>query len=446
MNNQTIIHAKWIIPVVPDKKIYENHAIVFESNSVPTDKQGKIIDILPIEKCTQKYPHQTIIKRMQHVLIPGLVNAHTHSPMNLLRGLADDLPLMEWLEKHIWPAEHQFVNEQFVEHGSRLAMAEMLRSGTTTFNDMYFFPNITAQVADQVGIRAVLGQIIIDFPSVWAKNAQEYLDKGQRLHQQYLKHPLISTVLAPHAPYTVSNDNLLKVKANADKLNTSIHIHLHETEDEINGSIEQHQCRPLQRLHKLGLITPKLIAVHMTHLTEDDIELLLNEKPQLVHCPESNMKLASGISPVHRLLKQGLNIALGTDGAASNNDLNMFGEMRSASFLSKVSTSDATALNSEQVLQMATINGARTLGLEDKIGSLEIGKDADICVIDMDNIECQPVYHPLSQLVYAAGRENVSDVWVKGRQLLDNKKLTTIDIQQVKNDSQLWHNKINQYS
>ncbi|MFK5895304.1 MAG: TRZ/ATZ family hydrolase [Pseudomonadota bacterium] len=446
MNSLSIIHAKWIIPVVPDKKIYENHALVFEQRGAQRAGQGKIIDILPIDECEQKYPCQTIIKRMQHVLIPGLVNAHTHSPMNLLRGLADDLPLMEWLEKHIWPAEHKYVNEQFIEHGSRLAMAEMLRSGSTTFNDMYFFPNVTARIADQVGIRAVLGQIIIDFPSVWAKDAQEYLHKGQQLHKQYLKHPLISTVLAPHAPYTVSDENLLKVKESADELNTSIHIHLHETEDEINGSIQQHQCRPIQRLHKLGLITPKLIAVHMTHLTEDDIELLLNQKPQLVHCPESNMKLASGISPVHRLLKQGLNIALGTDGAASNNDLNMLGEMRSASFLSKVSTSDATALNAEQVLQMATINGARVLGLEDQIGSLEIGKDADICAIDMDNIECQPIYHPLSQLVYAAGRENVSDVWVKGKQLLDNKNLTTIDIQQVKNDCQLWHNKINQFS
>lgn len=439
-----IIHAKWIIPVLPENIIYENHALVIGEG----DEQGKIIDILPINECDKKYFPKTIVKRMQHVLIPGLINTHTHSPMTLLRGLADDLPLMEWLEKHIWPAEHKYVNEQFVEHGSRLAMAEMLRSGTTTFNDMYFFPDTTAKIADTVGIRAVLGQIIIDFPSAWAKNAQEYLDKGQLLHEQYQDHPLINTILAPHAPYTVSDENLLKTKERADQLNTAIHIHLHETEDEINGSIQQHHCRPIQRLHRLGLISPKLIAVHMTHLTEDDIDILMQEqqRPHLVHCPESNMKLASGISPVHRLLKQGLNIALGTDGAASNNGLNMFGEMKAASFLSKISTLDATALNAQQVLQMATINGARALGLEDDIGSLEIGKQADICAVDMDNIECQPVYHPLSQLIYAAGRENVSDVWVRGQLLLDNKKLTTIDIQQVKNDSLLWHNKIDKYS
>jgi len=442
MNCSTIIHAKWIIPVIPENKIYKNHALVIGEG----DTQGIIIDILPIDECKKKYSSKTIIKRLQHILIPGLINTHTHSPMNLLRGLADDLPLMEWLEKHIWPAEHKYVNEQFVEHGSRLAMAEMLRSGTTTFNDMYFFPDATAKLADSVGIRAILGQIIIDFPSAWAKDVQEYLSKGQQLHQQYQDHPLIKTVMAPHAPYTVSNENLLKTKEQADKLNTSIHIHLHETEDEINGSIQQHQCRPIQRLHKLGLISPKLIAVHMTHLTEDDIDILMQEKPHLVHCPESNMKLASGISPVHRLLKQGLNIALGTDGAASNNGLNMFGEMKAASFLSKISTLDATALNAQQSLQMATINGARALSLEDKIGSLEIGKEADICAVDIDNIECQPVYHPLSQLIYAAGRENVTDVWVRGKLLLDNKKLTTIDVQQVKSDSQLWHNKIDQYS
>jgi len=240
MNCSTIIHAKWIIPVVPENKIYKNHALVIGQG----EKQGNIIDILPIEECEKKYSAKTVIKRLQHVLIRGLINAHTHSPMNLLRGLADDLPLMEWLEEHIWPAEQKYVNETFVENGSRHAMAEMIRSGTTTFNDMYFFPNITAQVAEQVGIRAFLGQIIIDFPSAWAKSADEYLNKGQQLHEQYLNHPLVNTFLAPHAPYTVSDENLLKTKEQAEQLNTSIHIHLHETEDEINSSIQQHHFIP----------------------------------------------------------------------------------------------------------------------------------------------------------------------------------------------------------
>ncbi|MFK5984619.1 MAG: TRZ/ATZ family hydrolase [Pseudomonadota bacterium] len=433
-----IIHAKWIIPVVPEKKIYTNHALLFD--------QEKIIDLLTIEAAEQKYPRIKVIKRMQHVLIPGLINAHTHSPMSLMRGLADDLPLMEWLDKHIWPAEQQHVNIDFVKSGSRLAMAEMLRSGTTTFNDMYFFPDITAKMADEVGIRAVLGQIIIDFPSVWAKDASEYLSKGQQLHEQYQQHPLISTALAPHAPYTVSDENLIKVKQAAERQNTHIHIHLHETADEVNGSLEQYKCRPIKRLHQLGLIDPKLLAVHMTQLDAEDIEVLLEKQPHLVHCPESNMKLASGVSPVQELIDYGLNIALGTDGAASNNDLNMLSEMKTASFLSNIKTMDATSLSADTALQMATINGARALGLEQFVGSLEVGKQADICAIDMDNIECQPLYHPVSQLLYAAGREHVSDVWIKGKQLLDNKKLTSIDIQQVKSDCQLWHNKINQFS
>jgi 5-methylthioadenosine/S-adenosylhomocysteine deaminase len=439
MKNDTIIHAKWIIPVIPEQKIYRDHCLVF-------DGQGEITAIIPHTEAKKRYPSSTVIDRPEHILIPGLINTHTHSPMNLMRGLADDIPLMQWLEEHIWPTEQKLMSEDYVADGSRLAMAEMLRSGTTTFNDMYFFPNITAKVADEVGIRSVLGQIIIDFPSVWAKDAKQYLQKGQDLHQHYLNHPLISTALAPHAPYTVSDENLIKVKQQAEQLNTQIHIHLHETLDEINQSLLQYKLRPIERLHKLGLIDSKLIAVHMTQLNNDDIDILLQQQPNLVHCPESNMKLASGISPVDSLLKQGLNIALGTDGAASNNDLNMLGEMRSATFLSKISTLQATALNAEKVLQMATINGAKALGIDQQVGSLEVGKQADICAIDMDNIECQPLYHPLSQLIYAANRENVSDVWVKGKQLLDQRNLTTIDIQKVKSDAQVWHNKINQYS
>jgi 5-methylthioadenosine/S-adenosylhomocysteine deaminase len=439
MKNITIIHAKWIIPIIPAQTIYNDHCLIFNA-------LGKITEIIPLSDAKKKYPSITIIERLQHILIPGLINAHTHSPMNLMRGLADDIPLMQWLEEHIWPTERKLVNEDYVADGSRLAMAEMLRSGTTTFNDMYFFPNITAKIADEVGIRSVLGQIIIDFPSVWAKDAEQYLQKGQDLHQHYLNHPLITTAIAPHAPYTVSDENLIKIKQQAEQLGTQIHIHLHETLDEVNQSLQQYKVRPIERLHKLGLIDPKLIAVHMAQLNNDDIDILLQQKPNLVHCPESNMKLASGISPVDSLLKQGLNIALGTDGAASNNDLNMLGEIRSATFLSKVSTMQATALSAEKVLQMATINGAKALGIDHQVGSLEVGKQADLCVLDMDNIECQPLYHPLSQLVYAAGRENVSDVWVNGKQLLDNRNLTTINIQKVKSDTQVWHNKINQYS
>ncbi len=430
----SIIYATWIIPVIPKNTVYQDHALVIH--------QGKIIAIAPKADIEKKYHAIDTHRLEKQVLIPGLINAHTHSPMSLMRGLADDLPLMEWLEKHIWPAEAQHVNSEFVAQGSELAIAEMLLSGTTTFNDMYFFPEYTAQVADRIGMRCVLGQIIIDFPSAWAKNSKEYFAKGKALHQHYQHHQLISTCLAPHAPYTVNDENLSLVKQQAEDLSVAIHIHCHETESEVSNSLSQYQLRPLERLNNLGLLSEKLIAVHMTKLNEQDQALVCDKKVNIVHCPESNMKLASGIAPINALLKQGVNVALGTDGAASNNDLDMIGEMKSASLLAKVSSEDATALPAQQALEMATINGAKALGLADKIGSLEVGKQADICSICFDNINTIPLYHPISQLVYSTAKSQVSNVWINGKQQMKNHELLHIDSEQLHQYAHTWQLKL----
>ncbi len=432
----SIIYARWIIPVEPDNKVYEHYALVIH--------HGKIMDLLPHDNCQKKYQSQTEHHLCSHVVIPGFINTHTHAAMSLMRGMADDLPLMQWLNKHIWPVESRHVNYQFVKDGTTLAIAEMLRSGTTTFHDMYFFPDAAAKAADEAGIRAAIGLIMIDFPSAWANDSDDYLHKGLKIYEQYRHHPLISTVFAPHAPYTVSDAPLKLLQSYAEKLEIPIHIHLHETHDEVEQAIKQTNMRPIERLQKLGLLSPFLIAVHMTQLNQQDIALLKQHKVNIVHCPESNLKLASGFCPVAQLLDNNINIALGTDGAASNNDLNMLGEMHSAALLAKAVAQDATALPAHSALKMATLNGAKALGLEAITGSLMPGKAADICALDLGQLESQPIYHPLSQIVYSSSREQVSDVWVQGRHLLNKRKLTTLDIDSINKNAHYWADKIQQ--
>ncbi|MBL1274641.1 MAG: TRZ/ATZ family hydrolase, partial [Ectothiorhodospiraceae bacterium] len=361
----TLIHARWIIPVAPADQVLEHHAIAVH--------EGCILEILPSHEADEKYTADAVHQLSGHALIPGLVNAHTHAAMSLFRGLADDLPLMDWLQNHIWPAEGKWVNAEFVADGTRLAIAEMLRGGTTCFNDMYFFPDETARVADNAGIRAVVGLIVIDFPTVWATNADEYLSKGIEVHDSYRNNPLITTAFAPHAPYTVSDEPLQRILTFADEMDVPIHMHLHETEHEVQEAESNTDLRPLARMEALGLISPRFMAVHMTQLVDEEIDQIATRGAHIVHCPESNMKLASGYCPVQKLLNAGVNVALGTDGAASNNDLDMFGEKRSAALLGKVVARDASALNATQVLHMATLGGAKALGLEAQIGSLEIG-------------------------------------------------------------------------
>lgn len=430
----TLIHARWIVPVEPSGVVLDNHSLVIRA--------GRILDLLPRDEAEQRYRATETVNLPRHALIPGLINAHAHSAMSLMRGLADDLPLMQWLQEHIWPAEARHVSAEFCRDGVQLAIAEMLKGGITCFNDMYFFPDVTARVAADAGLRASVGLIVLDFPSVWAQGPDEYLDKGMALHDDWRAHPLVRTVLAPHAPYTVSDGPLARVRMLADELDIPIQMHVHETAFEVSQALEQQGRRPLARLHSLGLLSSSLMAVHMTQLTDDEIRLCAETGVQVVHCPESNLKLASGFCPVARLQAAGVNVALGTDGAASNNDLDLFGEMRTAALLAKAVAGDAAVLPAASALRMATLNGAHALGLAEETGSLERNKWADLCAIELDRIETRPLYNVLSQLVYATGRHQVSDVWVAGRRLLQEGQLTTLDENAILARTREWQSRI----
>ena len=383
-----------------------------------------------------------IIELDNHILMPGLVNTHTHAAMSLMRGIADDLPLMEWLSEHIWPAESKWVDRQFIKDGVRLAAAEMIRSGTTCFNDMYFFPDVMAKTCQQIGIRAVSGLIILDFPTIWAESADEYLNKAMTVIDELHEYPLVTPAFAPHAPYTVSDAPLEKVAMYSSELDLPVHMHIHETLFEIEEAIKNNGSRPLERLDQLNLLTPNLIAVHMTNLTDMEMERLAETGVNLVHCPESNLKLASGLCPLDQLLKHNINVSLGTDGAASNNDLDMFGEMRTAALLSKGISGNAQSCDAEQALRMATINGARSLGLADKIGSLEVGKKADMIAVDFSQLNTQPVYDPVAQLVYAVNSLQVSHVWIDGVAKVRDYEFTDIDAVDIMSNAQSWQQKI----
>lgn len=430
----TLIHAEWIIPVVPENQILERHALAIQG--------GRIHDILSGELAREKYRAAQTLELDGHALIPGLINSHTHAAMSLLRGLADDLPLMTWLNEHIWPAEGKWVSEEFVADGTRLAIGEMLLGGTTCFNDMYFFPDVTGHVAEAAGMRAVLGLIVIDFPSAWAPDPESYFHKGLEVHDQFRGHGLIHTAFAPHAPYSVADQRLERVRVLSDELEIPIHIHLHETHDEVVQSLQQYGKRPMQRLDELGLLGPSLLAVHMTQLEDVEIEHYAQSGGHVLHCPESNLKLASGFCPLGKLLAAGVNVAIGTDGAASNNDLDMFSEMRTAALLGKGVARNASVVPAARALSMATINGARALGLGEEIGSLEIGKSADLVAVDLSQLQTQPVYNPISQLVYACDRRQVGQVWVAGRQLVSNGELTTLDQAELIARARHWRDRI----
>ena len=430
----TLIHAEWVVPIEPVNTTLHSHSLCIDN--------GKIVAILPTPDAKQQFQADNQFDLSGHAVMPGLVNAHTHAAMSLMRGLADDLPLMTWLQEHIWPTEQRWVNERFIEDGTELAIAEMVRGGTTCFNDMSFFPEVTAQSAIQCGLRAVVGLLMIDFPTAWGSGPDEYFEKGIAIHEQYRNSPLIHTTFAPHAPYTVSDQPLERVGILASELDLPVHMHIHETADEINNSIEQFGVRPLARLDQLGLLTPRLAAVHMTQLNNEEITLLAERNVSVVHCPESNLKLASGFCPVSQLQRAGVNLALGTDGAASNNDLDLLGEMRTASLLAKGVAQDATALNAHQALRMATLNGAKAVGLEQLIGSLEAGKAADLIAIDLNTLNNLPLYDVASHLVYTTARHQVTEVWVNGQHLLRKGELITVDSEKVKRQTTEWQGKI----
>jgi 5-methylthioadenosine/S-adenosylhomocysteine deaminase len=434
MHADLLIHPQWLVPVDPRNRELEDHAVAVSD--------GRILAVLPSAEARQAIQAERVLELPGHVLIPGLINAHTHAAMTLMRGLADDLPLMTWLHDYVWPTERRWVDPGFVGDGSRLAILEMLRGGVTCFNDMYFYPEVTAQVAADAGMRAVVGMIVLDFPTSYADSADACIAKGLAVHAHYRDHPLVRVGFAPHSPYAVSDAPLTRVRTLADELEVPVHIHLHETRDEVVQSLRDHGERPMDRLDGLGLIGPGLMAVHMTQLEDAEIERLAAAGAHVVHCPESNLKLASGFCPVSRLLEAGVNVALGTDGAASNNDLNLLGEMRTAALLAKGVAGSASAVPAATALRMATVNGARALGLEQEIGSIEPGKSADLVAIDLRDANTQPLYRPVSQLVYAAGRHQIRQVWIQGRQVIRDGSPTSLDPAAVIGTAQAWSGRL----
>lgn len=435
------LEAKWLIPLNksanPNNRALKDTAIIIENQI--------ITDILPIAASRNKYPELARKILNHHVIMPGLINAHTHSPMNLLKGYADDLPLMTWLNDHIWPIEHHFFSSEFAYEGAILAICEMLKGGVTCFNDMYFYSNDIARAAAELGIRACIGTHVFDPPSPWADNTDDYLARCQEVISEYKNNSLITPIVCPHAPYTVSDESFKKVMSFSEKNNLSIGCHIHETNDEIQQSLEQYKMRPIERLHKLGLLDHNLHAIHMTQLNVDEIELVAKKNVSVVHCPESNLKLASGFCPVKELLEYNINLAIGTDGAASNNDLDMLSEIRTAALVAKTTAMDPTTLPDYQALECATINGAKAVNLQDRIGSLEIGKQADLIAIDLSDYGSQPVYNPLSSIVYTATRQQVSDVWVNGMQKVADKKLIAFDNSKIQKIIDKWSDKITNF-
>ena len=429
-----LIEAGWVVPVVPHGVVLEDHAVAVSGE--------RILAVLPIAEARARFAAKETVSRPDAALIPGLVNAHTHNPMTLLRGIADDLPLMTWLREHIWPVEAAVIGPEFVADGMALSIAEMLRGGTTCANENYFFPDVQAGVYRKHGFRALVGAVIIDFPSAWAKSDDEYFDRACELHDAWRGDALIGTAFAPHAPYTVSDANFERVRMLSDQLDVPVHLHTHETAQEVADSVKLHGQRPLARLDRLGLVNDRLIAVHMTQLTEAEIHLCAERGVSVVHCPESNLKLASGFCPACALLKAGVNLAIGTDGCASNNDLDMFGETRTAALLGKAVANDAAGFSAFEALHAATLGGARALGFGDRVGSIEPGKEADLVCVDLSALETQPLHHVASQLVYAAGRQQVSDVWIAGVAKLRQRVLVDMDIDAIVANAGQWRQRI----
>ncbi len=430
----TLIHAGWVVPVVPAGAVLPEHSIAIDA--------GRIVGLLPTAEARRCWQARQTVERLQHIVCPGLVNLHGHSAMTLLRGLADDQPLDTWLQQHIWPAEGRHLSAEFVQDGTLIACAEMLRGGTTCFNDMYFFPEAIARAALQSGMRACIGAAILEFPSGYASDADDYIAKALAARDAFLHEPLLQFSLAPHAPYTVSDSTFERIVTLAGQLQMPVHMHVQETALEVSDSIAQYGMRPLARLKSLGLLSPDFLAVHAVHLNDTEIALLAEHGCHVAHNPSSNMKLASGIAPVSALLAAGVNVGIGTDSAASNNRLDMFTEMRSTALLAKVATGRADAVPAWQALQMATLNGAAALGLQDQIGSLETGKAADLISVHVDNIEALPCFDPISHLVYCLERHQVNDCWVNGNPLLTDRQPVRLNLPQLTGKARWWHQRI----
>jgi 5-methylthioadenosine/S-adenosylhomocysteine deaminase len=414
-----LIHPEWILTMEAPGETLRDRAVAV--------RDGRIVALPPVAELGA-WEAGEHLRLPGHALLPGLVNTHGHAAMSLLRGFADDLPLMPWLQEHIWPAESAHVSREFVRDGTRLAAAEMLLSGTTTFSDMYFFPEEVAAVASATGLRCQVAGPVFDMPSAWGSGTDEYISKTLALHDACKSRERVSVAFGPHSPYMVTEAGLVKIATYAAELDMPVHIHLHETAAEVLSAVEANGERPIDTLHRLGLLGPRTQCVHMTDVGRQDIELLAQTGAHVVHCPHSNMKLASGTCPVSDLLEAGVNVALGSDGAASNNRLNLFGEMHSAALLAKLRGADPALLNACQTLQMATLGGARALGLDEQIGSIRTGKFADLIAVDLSGPATQPVYNVASQLVYACCGSEVTHSWVAGQALLRERELLTLDL------------------
>ncbi|UVW34500.1 TRZ/ATZ family hydrolase [SAR92 clade bacterium H455] len=429
-----LINSRWIIPVVPENRVFENCALAID--------QQKIVGIYPQAEAQTKFDALSVVDLADHILMPGLVNAHGHAAMSLLRGYADDLPLQPWLEEHIWPVEARVLSAEFVADGTNLAMAEMIKTGTTCFADMYFFADTVAEQVQRSGMRSQIGFTVFDFPTAGGKDPDDYIHKGLQLRDTYKGDGLIKIACAPHAPYTVGNETMRRVATYANELDMAVHIHCHETAQEVADSLKLYGCRPLQRLDDLGVLLPQTQLVHMTQIDDEDIRLIQDNNCHVVHCPESNLKLASGFCPVAKLISTGINVAIGTDGAASNNDLDLFGELKTAALLAKAVAEDAAVLDAHAALRMATINGAKALGWDDQIGSLETGKSADMIAVEISSLSQKPLYNPASQLVYSNAGSQVTHSWVAGKALLRERSLVTLDEENLIRRADAWRNQI----
>lgn len=429
----TLLLPRWLVPVEPAGVVLENYGLAIRGDSIAL--------LAPRERAL-KYSYGQVVELPDSVLVPGLVNAHGHAAMSLFRGMADDLPLHSWLQDHIWPAEARWVGEDFVRDGTDLAIAEQLLAGVTCFSDMYFYPEVACQQVHHSGIRAQICMPVADAPMPGIRNVDEALRLGLALHDDFRLHPRIDLAFGPHAPYTLGDEGMAKLAGMINQIDIGVQMHLHETAREVEESLQRYGKRPLARVAGHGLLGPQFQAVHMTQVDAADLELLLANNCSLVHCPQSNLKLASGFCPVDRVWQAGINVALGTDGAASNNTLDLLTEMRVAALLAKAVSGNAAALNAHQALRMATLNGARALGLQDKTGSLEAGKLADLVSINLSALSAQPVYDPVSQLVYACHGGAVEHVWVGGKQLVHNRQLLRMDAEAIRARASQWRARI----
>jgi len=433
-NASIIISASWIFTSDLEDQLLSDHSVVIEND--------KIIDLVPQSKVFDEYEANETYQLTDHILIPGLINTHTHAAMSLFKGFADDLPLQEWLNDHIWPAEKKFVNPSFVKDGSILALSEMIKSGVTTFNDMYFFPDATAEAVQALGVRSNIGLVVLDFPTNYATDPEDYLLKGFEFRDKWRHEELITTSIAPHAPYSVSDEAFTLINTYSEELIINIHTNLHETQLEIKDSIDKYGITPVQRLNNLGVIGPSLMAAHCVHLNDQDMATLAKNKVSIAHNPSSNMKLGSGIADITKMLKQNLNVSLGTDSSASNNRLDIMEEMRLAALLIKGSTRLPESFPAKEAIKMATVNGAKALGLDSEIGSIEKNKKADLVAIDLSTIENQPIFNPLTTLVYSSSRSDVSYVWINGKIKLRDKKLVNIDEERIIQLAKKWQRKL----